>query len=103
MNPLVKYSLARLVLFVAALAVVAYAGDAGRLRWWSILLAAVISMLLAYVLLRPLREQAAEHLQNRVQSRLKDGPHGVGSGDELAEDAEVEQQLRSPQGQADPQ
>ena len=30
MNPLVKYSLARLVLFVAALAVVAYADDAGR-------------------------------------------------------------------------
>jgi membrane protein implicated in regulation of membrane protease activity len=96
-NPLVKYSLARLVLFVAALALLSLAG-AGR--FWAIVLAAVISMLVAYVLLRPLREQAAEQLQSRVQRRLQAASAAVGTTDEQAEDAEVER-LRSPQGQAD--
>jgi len=86
-NPLVTYSLARLVLFVAALGVVYLLGARQLI---ALLLAAAISMLLSYVLLRPLRDQAAERLAARAQRRM--APRQP-SEDEAVEDAAVEASL----------
>jgi C4-dicarboxylate-specific signal transduction histidine kinase len=66
-NPLAKYSLARLGLFVAVLAVLSLLG-AGRIT--AVLGAAVISLLLSYVLLRGLRNAASQQIADRVQRRL---------------------------------
>lgn len=67
MNPVAKYTLARLALFVAALAVVALAGAPPLV---ALALAAVVSALLSYVLLRPLRDQVTGQIAQRVQGRL---------------------------------
>jgi hypothetical protein len=99
-NPLVTYSLARLALFVATLGLLAWAG-AGQI--WAVVYAAVISMLLSYVLLRPLRDRAARQIAVRVQ---RHGDERVGHGsvegpDEFAEDAEVERSLAEVERSAD--
>jgi hypothetical protein len=95
-KPLVTYSLARLVLFVATLAVLAWAG-AGRI--WAVIFAAVISMLLSYVLLRPLRDRAAGQVALTMEHRRQErSDHAPGEGrDEQAEDAEVERSLAEQQ------
>ena len=67
MNPVAKYTLARLTLFVAVLALLSLAG-AGRVT--AVIGAAVISMLLSYLVLRGLRDQVAERVAGRVQRRL---------------------------------
>lgn len=85
MNPLVTYSLARLVLFVAVLGVVSLLGAR---QLMALLLAAVISLLLSYVLLRPLRDRAAEQLAARAQRRLATPRRP--SEDEAIEDAAVD-------------
>lgn len=67
MNPVVTYTIARLGLFVLALAVFALAG-AGRLT--AVIGAAVVSMLVSYLALRGLRDQVADRVAGRVQRRL---------------------------------
>ncbi len=67
MNPVVKYSLARLVLFVVSLAVLAWAG-AGP--FVAVVGAALVSMLLSYVLLRSMRDQVSRQLSDRMARRL---------------------------------
>lgn len=69
MNPVAKYTLARLALFVGALALLSLAG-AGRLT--AVAGAALVSMLLSYLLLRGLRDQVAERVAEGVQRRLDD-------------------------------
>lgn len=76
--------MARLALFVVSLALLAWAG-AGQL--WAIVGAAVISMLVSYVLLRGLRDQVALQVADRVARRT--GRPAPGE-DELAEDAAVD-------------
>ncbi len=66
MNPVALYTLARLGLFVLALAVFAVAG-AGRLT--ALVGAALVSMLISYVALGSLRDKVAERVAARVETR----------------------------------
>ncbi len=86
MNPLLRYSMARLALFVVSLGLLVWAG-AGQL--WAIIGAAVISMLVSYVLLRGLRDQVALQVADRVARRTGQRP-GPGV-DEQTEDAELDE------------
>lgn len=79
MAPLLKFTVLRLALFVAALAVLALMGAGG---WLLLLLAAVVSLALSYVLLRGPRAELAAAIEQRTARRL--------SADEQAEDADVD-------------
>jgi hypothetical protein len=63
-----RYTLLRLALFVAVLAVLSLAG-ASELT--AVIGAAVVSVLLSYVLLRGPRETAARAIAERTQARLE--------------------------------
>lgn len=94
MNPVAKYTLLRLGLFVAALAVLYALGGDG---WLVLLLAAVISLGLSYLLLRRQREEMAEQIADRIQERhlrTSGGP----KEDAAYEDAVVEEALRRERG-----
>ena len=77
--PLLKFTVLRLALFVAALAVLALLGAGG---WLLLLLAAVISLALSFVLLRGPRAELAAAIEERTARRL--------GSDERAEDAEAD-------------
>ena len=77
--PLLKFTVLRLALFVAALAALALTGARG---WLLLLLAAVVSLALSYVLLRGPRAELAAAIEQRTARRL--------SSDEQAEDAQVD-------------
>ncbi|HZI98208.1 MAG TPA: DUF4229 domain-containing protein [Actinomycetales bacterium] len=69
--PLLVYTVLRLALFVAVLAVIALIGARG---WLLLLLAAVVSLALSYVLLRGPRERLAEQVAERADpSRRRPG------------------------------
>jgi hypothetical protein len=69
--PLLVYTVLRLALFVGVLAVIALIGARG---WLLLLLAAVISFALSYVLLRGPRERLAEQVAARADpSRRRPG------------------------------
>lgn len=96
MNPVAKYTLLRLGLFVAALAVLYALGGDG---WLVLLLAAVISLALSYVLLRRQREEMAEEIAERVRERHHPRVAGGGPAEDAAyEDAIVEDTLRRERG-----
>jgi hypothetical protein len=63
---LLKYSVMRLALFVALLALLVVLGM-GRL--WAIVLAALLSMMISYVLLRGQRDAVTREIEARVGSR----------------------------------
>jgi hypothetical protein len=84
--PLLKYSVMRLGLFVAAMGLLYVAGIQTLLP--NLLLAAVISLLLSYVLLRRPREELSQQIADRVSGRLKT-PLGL-DDDAEAEDAAVD-------------
>lgn len=89
MLPVLKYTVMRLVLFVVALALLSLAG-AGRLT--AVVLAALVSALVSYLLLRGPRDAVAQVIAERVESRL-DHPGRFGQGvreDEQVEDAAVD-------------
>jgi Protein of unknown function (DUF4229) len=92
MTPLLKFTVLRLALFVAALAALALLGARG---WLLLLLAAVVSLALSYVLLRGPREELASSLAQRVgggatpRSR-RTGRRAAADRDAAVEDAAVE-------------
>ncbi len=85
MNAVLRYTVLRIALFVAALAVLALLG-ASELT--ALVGAAVISLLLSYVLLRGPRDAAALAIAERTRARL-DARSGVAQ-DAAAEDAAAE-------------
>ncbi len=85
MVPLLKFTVARLALFVAALLAMIVVGARGVL---ALGLAMVISLALSYVLLRGPRDALALALHERLQRRL-DGPQSRFAR-RLAQDAEAE-------------
>ncbi len=80
-----KYTVLRLALFVAAFAVLAMLGARPLL---AVVLAAAVSMMLSYVLLRGPRDDVARLLTQRVQGRH--GAREQRSGSRVAEDAAIE-------------
>ena len=87
---MVKYFLARLVLFLACAAVLALLGAGGLV---ALVGGLFVSLLLSYVLLRRLRDAATIAIAERVQSRTE---RRAASADEdaLIEDAQVDEALR---------
>ena len=88
MVPLVTYSLVRIGLFVAAGAAL-YA--VGMRDWLLVLIAAVVSAALSYVLLGHQRDDAATWLAERAEERRRRG--AVPDADSAAEDAEIDRAL----------
>ena len=82
MAPLVKFTVLRIALFVVVLAVLSLLGARG---WLLLLLAAVISLGLSYVLLRGPREELAEALAQRSSTRGRRRSRT----DEVAEDEDA--------------
>ena len=85
MGPFVRYSILRLTLLVAVGAVLWLVGARG---WLWLLLTALVSLGLSYVLLRLPREQAAAALDDRVSGRKRSGLDERLDRDAAAEDAE---------------
>lgn len=85
MGPFVRYSILRLTLLVAVGAVLWLVGARGVL--W-LVLTALVSFALSYVLLRLPREQAAAALDDRVSGRRRSGLDERIDRDAAAEDAE---------------
>jgi hypothetical protein len=81
--PLLKYTVLRLALFVAALAALAWFG-AGPLV--AVIGAGVVSMLVSYLLLRGPREDLSRQVSEVIDRRLSRNGH-VPSADTAAEDA----------------
>ena len=88
MAPLLKYTVFRLALFVAALALLAALG-AGVIV--AVVGAALISMLLSYLFLKRPREELARLIQERTERRLA-VREKVGEHDASIEDAAVDAQ-----------
>jgi membrane protein implicated in regulation of membrane protease activity len=86
----VKYFLARLVLFAAVVAVLALLG-AGRLL--ALVGGVLISALLSYLLLRRLRDASTIAIVDGVQGRMQRRA-ARGDEDALVEDEQVERALR---------
>jgi hypothetical protein len=86
----VKYFVARLVLFLVCAAVLALIG-AGPLA--ALVGALFVSLLLSYVLLRRLRDAATVVVADRMQSRMERRAAPLDE-DALIEDAQVDQALR---------
>ncbi|MEJ5913870.1 DUF4229 domain-containing protein [Pseudokineococcus sp. 1T1Z-3] len=91
MAVVLRYSLLRLTLLVAV-AVVMYAVGARGLVW--LLLTAVVSIGLSYVVLRGPREQMAQALVQRQQQRAAGGRRSRLDEDAAAEDAAADAQRR---------
>ena len=87
MNAFAKYTLFRLAIFVGTLGLLAWAGASALL---ALALAAVISALLSYLLLRPLRDQVAADLAARTQRRLARGEARTAGKDAEIEDAAID-------------
>lgn len=92
MAPLLKYTVFRFALFVAALALLAALG-AGLIV--AVVGAALISMLLSYLFLKRPREELARLIQERTERRLAGGEK-VGEQDASIEDAAVDAQRTAP-------
>jgi hypothetical protein len=82
----VTYFLARLVVFVAAVVVL---GLVGAGRWLALFGGLLVSLLLSYVLLHRLRDQATAAIAERIRARTaRRAEHP--DEDELVEDALVD-------------
>lgn len=86
MASLLKFTVLRLALFVAALWALALLGAS---RLVALLGAALVSFLLSYVLLRGPREQLAVEIANRVEHRHERAPSAADE-DAALEDAAVD-------------
>jgi predicted RND superfamily exporter protein len=96
--PTLKYTVMRLGLFVAVLALAYLLGARGLLAF---ALAVLVSAMLSFVLLRGQRDAVASQVSNGLQRRLSARPSP--SQDELVEDAAVDAAraaTRSEEGQA---
>jgi ABC-type transport system involved in cytochrome bd biosynthesis fused ATPase/permease subunit len=88
--PVVRYFLARLVLFVLAVVVLGLLGAGRAVALFGGL---VISVLLSYVLLRRLRDPANAAIAERLQAR-QERRAAHPDEDELIEDGQVDDALR---------
>jgi len=68
MNPMVKYTTARLVLFVVSLALVAFIPDLNL--FLKLLIALIVSSIASFFVLRVWRDQFAERLSTNSRRRL---------------------------------
>ena len=96
MSPLLKFTVLRLALFVAALGVLYVIGARD---WLLLLLAAFVSLALSYVLLRSPREELAASIEQRAgqraaerQQRKREPRKSAAERDADAEDVEIERQ-----------
>lgn len=88
MLPLLKYSVLRLALFVAAMGLLYVIGIRGLLN---LVTAGVVSLLLSYLLLRRPREELSQQIADKVSGRLKDPDRRSALEDDAAaEDAAAE-------------
>lgn len=90
MAPLVKFTVLRLGLFVAVLAVLAWLGAGFVL---AVVLAALVSMLLSYVLLRGPRDELAGMIAQRVAARTGGAAPRTAAGRRRVEDEAIEDDL----------
>ncbi|MFP5335348.1 MAG: DUF4229 domain-containing protein [Actinomycetes bacterium] len=98
MGPFLTYTALRLGLLVAAVAVLYAFGARG---WLLLVLAAVASMALSFVLLGRARDEVARAVQRRADrpAPRRDGRPARGlAGDEAAEDAEASGEERREEG-----
>ena len=89
MSPFLKYTVLRLGLFVVALGVLAVLGARG---WLLLLLAAVASLALSFVLLGRVRDEMTAQLARRGEKPAPGRPGRLGrrlAEDEAAEDREA--------------
>jgi hypothetical protein len=91
---LVKYSVMRLALFVGSLVVLWAVGVERSIMM--VVLAAVISLALSYLLLGKQREAVAQGIASRIDSRLQHRQN-LGQADADAEDAAVDLQVKDEQ------
>lgn len=87
MGPFVRYSILRLTLLVAVGAVLWVVGARG---WLWLLLTALISVTVSYVLLKLPREQAAQAIDDQISGRRRPGRASAIDRDADDEDAESE-------------
>jgi len=95
---LIKYSVLRLALFVGSL-IALYAVGVRR-SILMVVLAALISVALSYLLLTKQRDAVALAISERINGRI-DRRQGVGQSDADAEDADVAAAERTSERQAD--
>lgn len=87
---MVRYSLLRLMIFFGVLAALWLLGLRDRDEQLLLLvLSALISMAISFVVLKRFREDYSRQIAERLQRRAE-GRHGAGGADEQAEDAEAE-------------
>ena len=84
---MIRYTLARLVLFVLAVTVL---GVLGAGREIALLAGLVVSVLLSYVLLRPWRDAATVAIVDRARARSERRRAALADEDALVEDAQVD-------------
>ena len=84
---LLKYSVLRLALFVASLGLLSLVGFRGVLL---AVLAAAISLVLSYILLRRQRDQVAVAIEHRVRERTANRRPSAAERDAAVEDAAAE-------------
>lgn len=84
---MIRYTLARLVLFVLAVTVL---GVLGAGREVALLAGLVVSVLLSYVLLRPWRDAATVAIVDRARARSERRRAALADEDALVEDAQVD-------------
>jgi hypothetical protein len=107
-SPLLKFTVLRLALFVATLAVLYVIGARD---WLLLLLAAVVSLALSYVLLRAPREELAATIEQRAQQRAANRERPVprrqsaaqrdADLEDAAVDHDLDQDLDQEQGRED--
>ncbi len=97
MSPLLKFTVLRIALFLAALVVLYLIGARD---WLLLILAALVSLALSYVLLRAPREELAASIEQRVSQRLAEGGQrrsrrrkSAAERDAALEDAVVDQNV----------
>lgn len=89
MNPLVRYSLFRILIFAATILALYVAG----LRdVWLLGVSVVVSALVSYLALTTFRHQATEAIARRVEARIERKNAGRGASSEDVEDAAVDEQ-----------
>ncbi len=91
---MIRYTLLRVLIFFGCLALLWLIGlRSAEMRLFLVVGAAILSMGVSYVALRPFREDYSAQIADRVQARRakRDGP----GADEEAEDAEIERTERA--------
>lgn len=96
MSAMARYTLLRFLIFFGVLLALGFIPMLRANTFALVLVAAVVSLVVSAVLLKPLREQATLDLQNRVAARKAEAenPPPVADPDASAEDAEVDGDYR---------